>query len=34
MTQRSIAPIMGRSENAVYLLLSRALKRLAGELKL
>jgi RNA polymerase sigma-70 factor (ECF subfamily) len=31
---KEVAERMGRSENAVYLLLSRALKRLAGELEL
>lgn len=31
---KDVGERMGRTENAVYLLLSRALKRLAGELKL
>ena len=34
MPAKDVGKRMGRSENAVYLLLSRALKRLAGELKL
>ena len=34
LSAREVGDQMGRSENAVHLLLSRALKRLAEELKL